>query len=411
MTTVPGLDTPLTLPCGTTLRNRIAKAALSEQLGNRSHAPDRKLVTLYERWSNSGAGLLITGNVMVDRRALGEPRNVAIEDDRHQSAMSEWAAAATANNTQAWVQINHPGRQVPRNLSNTPVAPSAIPVSGMAGAFGTPRALEHDEIIDLIRRYATTAGLVVRAGFTGVQIHAAHGYLISQFLSPLTNVRTDEWGGTPERRRRFLLEIVAAVRAEVGPQTPVSVKINSADFQRGGFTEEESLAVVAELASAGIDLIEISGGTYEAPALMLGNPQASTVSREAYFLDFARKVRAEVNVPIMLTGGFRTGSVMNEAIGSGDIDVVGLGRPMALEPDLPARLIAGDAAASTVRPRRIGVKKLDAASELTWHTTQLWRMGDSKEPDARQHPLVGIARYASAAGLDTLRRPLRRGQY
>ncbi|WP_149359692.1 NADH:flavin oxidoreductase/NADH oxidase family protein [Lolliginicoccus suaedae] len=411
MTPTSSLAAPLALPCGATLRNRIAKSALSEQLGTRAHGPDHRLVTLYDRWARSGAGLLITGNVMVDGRALGEPRNVAVEDDRHLPRLREWATAAKTGGTHAWMQINHPGRQVPRNLSNTPVAPSAIPVTGMAGAFGTPRALEHDEILDLIRRFGTTAGIAIRAGFTGVQIHAAHGYLISQFLSPLTNQRTDEWGGDAVRRRRFLLEIVAAVRAEVGPGTPVGVKINSADFQRGGFTEDESLAVVAELADAGVDLLEISGGTYEAPALMLGNPKASTVAREAYFLDFARKVREQVTIPIMLTGGFRTGSVMADAVTGGDIDVVGLGRPMVLEPDLPARILNGDAAASNTRPRRIGVAKLDAAAELTWHTTQLWRMGDAKEPDARQHPLVGIARYASAAGLDTLRRPLRRGQY
>jgi 2,4-dienoyl-CoA reductase-like NADH-dependent reductase (Old Yellow Enzyme family) len=340
---------------------------------------------------------------MIDRRALGEPRNVVVEDERDAERLSEWAHAARAGGAQVWAQLNHPGRQVPRILSRQPVAPSEVPMS--SGAFAAPRALAAAEIAEIVQRFASTADIMVRSGFTGIQIHAAHGYLASQFLSPLTNRRTDEWGGDPVRRRRFLLEIIRAVRARIGTGVPLSVKLNSADFQRGGLAEDESLEVAAVLADEGIDLLEISGGTYEAPALM--GTRQSTRDREAYFLDYATRVRARVRVPLMLTGGFRTVAGMTNAVGSDAIDVVGLGRPMALEPDLPLRLLTGIAQASNVRPRRVGIRSLDAASELVWYTTQLWRMGRGNDPDPRQHPVLGLLRYSAATGVGALRRSRR----
>lgn len=405
------LTEPFPLPCGATLPNRIAKSALSEGLGDRRNSPTPRLRRLYQRWSSSGAGLLITGNVMVDHRHIGEPGNVVVADDRDGALLRDWAAAATGNGAHAWVQLNHPGRQVPRTLSSRPVAPSAVGLDLPGGTFATPRALTHDEIIDIIGRFATTARTVIAAGFTGVQVHAAHGYLISQFLSPLANRRTDDWGGTPEKRRRFLLEIVRAVRAEIGPDVPLAVKLNSADFQRGGMTEAESLRVVLDLATEGIDLLEISGGSYESAAMM-GAPsepvKQSTREREAYFLDYAERARAAApSLPLMLTGGFRTATGMASALTSGAVDVVGLGRPLALEPDLPARLLSGAAAASDVRPRSVGVRKLDGASEVTWYTVQLWRMGDGKDPAPHRHPLRNLARYLASTGVQSLRRPKR----
>lgn len=404
------LAEPFTLPCGVTLPNRIAKAALSEGLGDNRNAPSPRLRRLYERWSTSGAGLLITGNVMVDYDAVGEPGNVVVTDDRDSAALSEWATAATANGAHAWVQINHPGRQVPRTLSSQPVAPSAVGLDLPGGTFATPRALEHVEIVDIVRRFAATAKTVVAAGFTGVQIHAAHGYLISQFLSPLSNHRTDDWGGTPEKRRRFLLEIVREVRAAIGSDVPLGVKLNSADFQRGGMTEDESSRVVLDLTEAGIDLLEISGGTYESAAMMGVSAEPvkeSTRKREAYFLDYAERVRAATSLPLMLTGGFRTAEGMASALSSGAVDLVGLGRPLALEPDLPARLLSGATAASDVQPRRIGIRVLDSAAEISWHTVQLWRMGDGKDPAPHRHPLRNLAQYVATTGVQSLRRPKR----
>ena len=265
-TDVAALTQPFTLRNGTVLPNRIAKAALSECLSSPGFAPGDEIKTLYRRWAGNGQGLTITGNVMVDERYIGEPGNVVVEDERHFDDLVEWASIVKSGGAVGLVQINHPGRQTPRTLVSKPVAPSAVAVAGMAGSFATPRALTHDEIEDIIRRFATTARIVSQAGFDGVQIHGAHGYLVSQFLSPLANHRTDAWGGTPEKRRRFVLELVRAIRAEIGDKV-LAIKLNSADFQRGGFSEDESLEVVDARVEARIDMKEVSGGTNSSAAM------------------------------------------------------------------------------------------------------------------------------------------------
>ncbi|MFF8732309.1 NADH:flavin oxidoreductase/NADH oxidase family protein [Streptomyces sp. NPDC015171] len=413
------LDTPLVLPSGTTLTSRIAKSALSEAIGSHDNAPTPELIRLYDRWAHSGAGLLITGNVMVDRRALGEPGNVAVEDRRHMPLLKEWAAAATAGGAQAWVQLNHPGRQAPKGLNgnNQAVAPSVTSVSGAPGVFGKPRALSGDEISETIARFATAAQTVVEAGFTGVQVHAAHGYLISQFLSPLTNQRTDKWGGTPENRRRFLIEIVRTIRAALGPGVPIGVKLNSADFQRGGMTEDESTDVVLALAAEGIDLLEISGGNYESTVFMGADAangakvKTSTKAREAYFLDYAERVRKAIDdsgttLPLMVTGGFRTRTGMTEALEGGAVDMIGLGRPLILEPDLPRRLIAGTEAAVPVTIKKLRIKHLEGMGELMWYGVQLRRIGQGKDPDPKRHPLRNLPHYMRTTGL--IGKPARR---
>lgn len=391
---VDTLNSPVTLPNGVVIGNRLAKSAMSECLGNADSAPTDLLTTLYRRWADSGAGLLITGNVMIDRGALGEAGNVAVEDDRDLAALQAWATAGRARGAQVWAQINHPGRQVPALLTNArPVAPSAVGVSGL-GLFRTPRELTNAEIEKIIGQFASSAKVLVSAGFTGVQIHGAHGYLISQFLSPATNLRIDAWGGTPAKRRRFLLEVVRAVRAEIGADASLAVKLNSADFQRGGFGEDESSEVVGALDGEGIDLVEISGGTYESTAFM-GTAKASTVAREAYFLEFAERIRAGVTTPLMLTGGFRSANGMADAIASGAIDIVGLARPLALEPDLPQRLLDGVAQQSTVRHRTVGIARVDGFTELLWHSAQLRRMGQGKDPSPNRHPVLTLLDYSA----------------
>jgi 2,4-dienoyl-CoA reductase-like NADH-dependent reductase (Old Yellow Enzyme family) len=238
------LHDPLTLPCGQVLPNRIMKAALSEALSDKQNSPDKRLERLYTSWSEGGYGLIITGNVMVDRTQLGEPGNVVIEDERDLDALSRWAKTTKDASVPIWVQLNHPGRQSnPLTLGHTPVAPSPVPLNFPGAA--TPRELTPAEIDDIIERFATAAAVCETAGFDGVQIHGAHGYLVAQFLSPLSNKRTDEWGGDPERRMRFVLEVVRRIRARVSPGFAVGIKLNSADFQRGGFTEHESRSVVA----------------------------------------------------------------------------------------------------------------------------------------------------------------------
>ena len=391
------LHDPLPLPCGQVLPNRIMKAALSEALGDARNAPDGRLERLYTTWSRGGYGLLVTGNVMIVRTQLGEPGNIVIEDERDLDALTSWAKTTKDAGVPIWVQLNHPGRQSnPLALGHTPVAPSAVPLD-IPGAV-TPRELTPGEIEDIIERFAAAALVCETAGFDGVQIHGAHGYLVAQFLSPLANRRDDDWGGDPERRMRFVLEVVRRIRARVSPGFAVGIKLNSADFQRGGFTEDESRGVVAALAQEGLDLIEVSGGSYESPAMM-GTAAASTRAREAYFLEYARTVRALAgNVPLAVTGGFRSRTAMDQAIGAGECDVVGIGRPTATTTDAADVILTGRTDTLTTHQLRSGMrgvfgkvvdlKTLDGVLDLGWHTDQLHRISAGLEPDLNRGRLA-----------------------
>ena len=400
------LSRPLTLPCGAVLPNRILKSAMSEIMGTATHAPSDHLPKLYARWAQGGVGLSITGNVMIDRRALGEPANVVIEDDRDIDALRAWATAARSHGGAVWMQINHPGKQSPSFLSAETVSPSAVGFGpALAKAFATPRALTVDEIEDLIARFATAADVAVRAGFDGVQIHGAHGYLVSQFLSPHHNRRTDDWGGSLENRARFALRVLAAMREKVGPTVPISIKINSADFQKGGFTEEESIQVIRWLAEAGIDLVEVSGGTYEAPAMTGRKVKASTKAREGYFLAFVERVRKEVSVPLAVTGGFRTAPGMEAAVAEGAADMVGIARTLAIQPDFPKQVLAGEAPVSQVRRLSTGMRALDTMSmlDVTWYEVQLARMGEGKDPLPQMSALRSVGHTMWAQGTAAFR--------
>jgi 2,4-dienoyl-CoA reductase-like NADH-dependent reductase (Old Yellow Enzyme family) len=403
------LNQSLQLPNGAVLRNRLAKSALSETLATYDNHPTQDLVRLYQRWAASGLGLIMTGNVMVDRRALGEPGNVVIEDEADLPVLRQWAQAATAQGAAAWVQLNHPGKQSTKGLNAYNIAPSAVPFrEDMAAFFETPREATTSEIQDIIARFGRSAAVCKKAGFSGVQFHAAHGYLINQFLSPHHNRRNDEWGGSPEKRRRFLLAVYAEIRRQVGADFPVGIKLNSADFQHGGFTEEESLEVIRALANVGIDLIEISGGTYEAPAMsgaMQEPKRASTVAREAYFLEFAEKVRTTVTVPLMVTGGFRTTAGMNAALESGAMDIVGLGRLLAIDPDAPISLLQGRDSPQTVRPIKTGIKAVDRLGivEMFWYERQLKRIAKGGEPRPNESGLSVFLKSIFTSGWATFR--------
>ncbi|MFD4355904.1 NADH:flavin oxidoreductase/NADH oxidase family protein [Nocardia sp. NPDC058518] len=383
--TTAALADSIALPCGAALANRIVKSALSEGLADAGNAPTPALERLYRRWADGGFGLVVTGNVMVDRRHLGEPGNLVVEDDRHMAGLRRLAGAFDHVDTACWVQLNHPGRQSNPLARTRPVAPSAI-AADVPGA-SRPTALTGPQIEEIITRFAESAAVCEAAGFAGVQIHAAHGYLITQFLSPLTNRRDDEWGGDPVRRRRFLLEVVRAIRDRVSPEFAVGVKLNSADFQRGGFTEDESRDVVSALVTEGIDLLEISGGSYESPA-MLGPVRASTAAREAYFLDYARTVAELAGpVPVAVTGGFRTVTAMHDAVSSGDCDLIGLGRPTCLDPDAATTVLRQPHSRLAVGEVRVPfastpmMRQLQSLVELQWHTDQLHRLGNGKTPD------------------------------
>jgi len=403
------LNQPLHLQNGRVLRNRLAKAAMSEAFGTYDNHPTEKHIELYRRWASSGIGLVITGNVMVDRRALGEPGNVAIEDDVDLPILKRWANAATSQGAEIWVQLNHPGKQATKGLNAGTLAPSAVPFrEDMQALFETPREATSAEIEDIIQRFGRSAAVCKKAGFTGVQIHAAHGYLVNQFLSPHHNRREDEWGGSPEKRRRFVLAVYAEIRRQVGPDFTVAIKINSADFQRGGFTEEESMATIQALADAGIDLIEISGGTYEAPAMsgaLEEEKRASTVAREAYFLEFAKKVRGLVKAPLMVTGGFRSVAGMNDALRSGALDLVGLARLLALDPDAPAELLKGRDSKHRVKPIKTGIGPVDkmGVMEIYWYNLQLDRIGRGGDPRPDESGLWAFLKSAAKSGWGTFR--------
>ena len=372
------LTRPLTLPNGAKLKNRIAKAAMTEGLGDERNQATTRHVTLYRRWAAGGAGLLISGNIMVDRRYLERAGNVVIDGPQSEEQLSRlkaWTAAARDEGADIWAQLSHAGRQTPKAIAPAPAGPSAIALDLPGGQFGQPRALSAEEIAETIERFANAARVCKQAGFTGVQIHAAHGYLISSFLNPRVNQRQDEWGGSLENRARLLLRIVETVRAQVGSGYTVSVKLNSSDFQKGGFAPGESVQVARWLDAAGVDLIEVSGGSYEQPAMMdLEGLEArfeeqkreSTRAREAYFLEYAEEMRASVKTPLMVTGGFRTRAGMDEALASGACDIFGLARPLCVDPDIPSKLLSGEIekAASYERFLRIGPGILGPASRV-----------------------------------------------
>jgi 2,4-dienoyl-CoA reductase-like NADH-dependent reductase (Old Yellow Enzyme family) len=314
---------------------------MTEGLADKFDLPTPALIQLYKTWSQGGTGLHITGNVMVDRRYLERAGNVVLEDDKNLELFSTWAKHGTTGGNHLWVQLNHPGRQCPKMVSTEPLSPSDVQLA-MLGNFARPRPMDQSDIEEVIERFITSARLVKQAGFTGVQIHCAHGYLLSQFLSPKINQRQDQWGGSLENRARIIRRIIVGVREAVGADFPIGVKLNSADFQKGGFSLEDCITVASWLGEDGVDLLEISGGTYEQLSLIGVEPtdvRESTRKREAYFIEYAERIKQSAKIPVMITGGFRSRDVMERAIESGEVDVIGLARPLCTAPDCSAKLI------------------------------------------------------------------------
>ena len=412
----------LTLPSGSGLKNRIAKAAMTEGLADNENRATSRLATLYRRWAEGGAGLLITGNVMVDGRFLERPGNVVIDGpqtDDQLSRLRAWSSAARDAGADIWMQISHAGRQSPKIVAKEPVAPSAVPLALPGGQFGVPRALSSAEIEDVITRFVHAASVAKQTGFTGVQIHGAHGYLISEFLSPLANHRDDEWGGSLENRARLLLRIVRETRAKVGSGFAISVKLNSSDFQKGGFGPADSLQVASWLNECGIDLLEISGGSYEQPAMMdidgmekkyEETKKQSTKAREAYFLTYAEEIRAVAKMPLMVTGGFRSRSGMEGAIETGACDVCGMARPLCVIPDAPAQLMSGqvDDVPSYEKLLRIGpgvlgpsspidlVKALNGFGVMAFFYQNIYRLADGKETKEKMPVLATFIKHQAS---------------
>ncbi|MFC6447569.1 NADH:flavin oxidoreductase/NADH oxidase family protein [Shinella zoogloeoides] len=369
------LFSPLVLPNGVHIPNRIAKAAMEENMADGDHAPSAELLRLYEAWAEGEAGLIITGKVMVDARAMTGPGGVVLEDDRHLDRFKAWAAAGRSRGAQMWMQINHPGRQMPAALGQETLAPSAVAMEmgALSKQFPVPREMTAADIAEVERRFVATALLAERAGFTGVEVHAAHGYLLSQFLSPLANRRQDRWGGSLENRARLLLDIVRAIRVAVAPGFAVAVKLNSADFQRGGFSPEDAQAVVRMLGALGVDLVELSGGSYEAPAMMGSARDERTLAREAYFLDFAREIAGVATMPLMVTGGIRRREVAEEVVASG-VAMAGIATALAIEPALPCNWRLGRTDVPALKPIAWKNKQLASTAHMAAVKYQLTRL-------------------------------------
>lgn len=414
------LRTPAVLATET-LPNRLAKAAMTEGLAGKDARPNERHVTLYDAWARGGAGLLITGNVIIDRAHLERPGNVVIDaepDADLRAALSAWSKSARGRGAGVWMQISHAGRQTPAIVNAQPKAPSAVALGLPGKTFAPPIAMTEGDIEAVILGFTRAARVARETGFTGVQVHAAHGYLLSQFLSPLANRREDSWGGPLANRARLVLEVVRAARAAVGADFTIAVKLNSADFQRGGFAPDESLTVAGWLKDAGATIIEISGGSYEQPRMMnmdgLSKPDLSglaksTAAREAYFIDFAAQMVKTVALPLMVTGGFRTAQAMADAIVNDAIALIGVGRPLCVDPLAPSKLLAG--APSLVRiedtlrlgPGWLGpkspfalIKAVNGFGATYWYYEQLRRMGDGQPPDLKLGLIAALQKEQAA---------------
>ena len=407
------LDEPLTLPSGLTLPNRIAKAAMTENLADADNQPTARHERLYRRWAAGGSGLLVTGNLMVDRRHLERSRNIVA--DRHLDVRRLAAVREAAAGTPMVAQLNHPGRQTNRFLSRRPVAPSDVKAVSMLGLFAKPRALRADEIEQVVERFGDSARLVEQAGFDGVQVHAAHGYLLAQFLSPHLNRRDDEWGGDVAGRARALL--VSRPRRQAG------------DRQRLlGVGEAQRLRLPPRRLHRG----RRRGGRAAARRRgrrpdrglrrQLREPRAFGIGGRLRATGRRRSARRRPTsrpsppergpphpeVPIMLTGGIRTRAAMESLLGSGAVDVIGLGRPIALDPELPGRLLAGEDGTRLPTYRLPTVAGV--AGESEWYETQLGRIGDGREVHRGLHPARAVGSFLAgeiARGLSGQRRRLR----
>ena len=403
------LQSSYTLPCGQIIKNRVCKAAMTERIAKGDNLAHEGHINLYDTWAGGDIGILLTGNVQVDRRCIEGPANVVIDKSNYQLQMEtlkKWAKAGTKNDTQLWMQISHAGRQTPGEINPSPQAPSDIGLKIPGRKFGIPKPMTEEEILELIERFVFTATIARETGFTGVQFHSAHGYLLSEFLSPDINTRTDAWGGSLENRTRIHLEIIKRCRAAVGNDFPISVKLNSSDFQKGGFSAEESIEVVQIFENAGVDLIEISGGTYEQPKL-IGvdnisiNPERSeirkdsTIAREAYFLDYAARIRDAVKMPLMVTGGFRTKQGMENALASEICQIVGVGRPLCADPHCIKKLFTGETEKLPNFEKTLSlgpwifspnspftlIQAINAFGAMAWFYQQIKEMSKGRMPD------------------------------
>ncbi len=383
----------LKLPNGSVLRNRLVKSAMSEALGDERNDTTEGHINLFERWSNGGAALLITGNTQVDRWHLEHAANFVLDERSDMERARNLASAAKRGGALVLVQLAHAGRQTPEAINSRPLSISDLRLD--LPGYGEPKAATEEDLQIVIDKFGRSAALAKEAGFDGVEIHAAHGYLLSSSLSPRINRRTDRWGGSLENRARLVLSVVRAVRSAVGLEFIVAAKLNSSDFQKGGFSHEDSIEVAKMLQNEGIDFLEVSGGNYETPfAYQHSLKKGSTVSREAYFLDYARGIKAALHIPVMVTGGFRSVEVMNRALADGATDLIGMGRPFIIDPEFPLKLLNGSIDMAPAIERDFPpAAELPRGAVLNWFCDQLARLGIEGDADPSVPIVEGHERY------------------
>ncbi|KAF2759022.1 FMN-linked oxidoreductase [Pseudovirgaria hyperparasitica] len=335
-----------------TARNRFMKAAMTERLSSwdpqdkaSRGIPSKNLINVYKRWGEGEFGVILSGNIMIDYDQLEAMGNPIIPPDAPFSgerfeAQQEMAKAAKAHGSLFVGQVSHPGRQVENRINPNPISASDVQLEGniMGMSFNKPREATQQDIDHVVESFAHAAEYLEKAGYDGIQLHGAHGYLLSQFLSPTTNQRTDKYGGSIENRARIIVEIAQAVQKRTKPDFSLSIKLNSVEFQDKGFSPEEAQKVVAILEQNKFDFVELSGGTYESLAFV--HKRESTKKREAFFLDFAEMITPVLSkTKVYITGGLKTAGAMVKALES--VDGVGLARPVTQEPTLPKDIIEG----------------------------------------------------------------------
>jgi len=321
--------------------NRIIRSATYEKMADEDGFVTEKLINLYVKLARGGAGLLITGNALVHVSGRSAPNMLCIHNDFYIDGLKNLTKAVHEAGGRIVIQLSHGGRQcAPLFLGGAePVAPSALyePIYKVM-----PRELTQEEIWELIESFGRAARRARQAGFDGIQIHGAHGYLVNQFLSPHTNRRNDYWGGDEERRFHFLEEVYQSVRENVGYDWPVLIKLNASDFIEGGLTLEESLRIAKKLENLGIDAIEVSGGIVESkPEERPVRAGIDSPEKEAYFREFSREFKKALKIPIILVGGIRSKTVAEDILQKKDADLVSISRPLIREPDLPKKWMKG----------------------------------------------------------------------
>lgn len=386
------LGQPLTLPCGVQLKNRLVKSAMSDSLGDGAGNPTPAQIRLYERWAEGGAALSIIGEAQIGPDYPEKPGNLVLTPGGDTQALRDLAARGGAGGAQIWPQLGHAGALSYAPLS-TPKGPSPLAVEGLTAA-----GLSLAEIAALPAAYAAAARLAQEVGFGGVELHAGHGFLFSQFLSPLFNHRQDGYGGAVAGRFRIIGETLDAIRQAVGPGFPIGIRLNATDQLVGGLTEDEALEVVRLLSATSVDLIDVSGGTY-----FPGAPASSdrTAAPGAYFLGFAKRAKAVTQVPIMVAGGIKTRAAALDAVARGAADAVGLARAMVLDPALPAAWLAGPGGDPTFP----SFAETVPGGITAWYSMRLTALGNDAEATFDLSLPDALAAYDSrdAARCDTWR--------